>query len=68
VSILNRRNAVLGWAGWKVVKRVVRRKAAPPPPPTPLERVGGLKAVAAALVAAGAGVAGLLRLRKRGGG
>jgi hypothetical protein len=29
VSIVNRRNAVLGWGVWKIGKRVVRRKAPP---------------------------------------
>jgi MYXO-CTERM domain-containing protein len=27
VTILNRRNAVLGWGAWKVGKRVAKRKA-----------------------------------------
>lgn len=27
MGILNRRNAVLGWAAWQVGKRVARRKA-----------------------------------------
>jgi hypothetical protein len=27
VGIVNRRNAVLGWGVWKVVKRMLRRKA-----------------------------------------
>jgi hypothetical protein len=27
VGIVNRRNAVLGWGVWKVVKRVMKRKA-----------------------------------------
>jgi hypothetical protein len=27
VSIVNRRNAVLGWAAWKVGKRAMKRKA-----------------------------------------
>ena len=27
MGILNRRNAVLGWGVWKVVKRVMKRKA-----------------------------------------
>jgi hypothetical protein len=29
VSILNRRNAVLGWGVWQVGKRAMRRKASP---------------------------------------
>ena len=27
MSIVNRRNAVIGWAVWKVLKRAMRRKA-----------------------------------------
>ena len=27
MGILNRRNAVVGWAVWKLAKRIVRRKA-----------------------------------------
>jgi hypothetical protein len=26
VSVVNRRNAVIGWGVWKVAKRIVRRK------------------------------------------
>jgi len=27
MSVINRRNAVMGWAVWSIVKRVCRRKA-----------------------------------------
>jgi hypothetical protein len=27
MSVFNRRNAVMGWAGWKVAKRAGKRKA-----------------------------------------
>ena len=55
-----------GWAVWKLVKRMVRSKLRrkPPPPPPVVEKVRSPKAIAA-LLAAGAGLATFLRLRKR---
>jgi hypothetical protein len=29
VSVVNRRNAVVGWGVWKIAKRIVRRKTKP---------------------------------------
>jgi hypothetical protein len=65
VSILNRRNALTGWAVWKVVPRLVKRKLrrkAPEPPPKRVPR----KSALAALGAAAAGAVTFLRLRRRG--
>jgi hypothetical protein len=74
VSILNRRNAVTGWAVWQLGKRAARQKLQKlpirrqPPPPTRLEKLRtSPKAIGAVLMAAGAGLAALLRLRRRGG-
>jgi hypothetical protein len=60
MSILNRRNAVVGWAVTKVAKRVVKKKAADV---TPSARTGG--AAAGALAALGGA---LLFWKKRSGG
>jgi hypothetical protein len=72
MSVFNRRNAVAGWAVWKVGKQVVKRKLPlrrkqPPPPPTFVQKLqSSPKAIAAFFVAAGAGVAAFLRLRRGG--
>lgn len=60
MSILNRRNAVVGWLVVKVGKRVVRKKASDA---VPSAKTGG--AAAGALAALGGA---LLFWRKRGGG
>jgi hypothetical protein len=67
MGIVNRRNAVAGWAAWKLAKRVLRRKAqhAAAPVTTAARRP---KALFALLVAAGAGIATFLRSRAGGGG
>lgn len=67
MSIVNRRNAVIGWATWKVGKRVARRKAKSAAPSV---EGGRPNASAAGLVLAGAaGAAGALTFwRKRHGG
>jgi hypothetical protein len=69
VSIVNRRNAVLGWGVWQVSKRIAKRKAkgAAPSveggrPNKPAMAVG-----AAGLAGAAAGVATVLRKRRNGG-
>jgi hypothetical protein len=50
VSIVNRRNAVLGWGVWKLGKRVVRRKAPPKGgPPTKSLVAAGLAGAVGAL-------------------
>jgi hypothetical protein len=74
MSLLNYRNAIMGWAAWKVVKRIVREKVlrkapfipSPPPAPTVVQRARSPRAFAAYLAAAGS-VFAFLRLRKGGG-
>jgi len=61
MSIVNRRNALVGWATVKVGKRVVKRKAADA---VPSARTGG--AAAGALAAAG-GALFFWRRARRGG-
>ncbi|TML52376.1 MAG: hypothetical protein E6G15_10940 [Actinobacteria bacterium] len=58
MSIVNRRNAVVGWGVWKLGKRVVRRKAKSDGPPT--------KSLVAVAIAGAAGA--LTFWRKRGSG
>jgi hypothetical protein len=64
VSIVNRRNAVIGWGVWKVGKRVARRKAKAA---TPAIEDGRPNKPLLAVGAAGvAGIAGALTFwRKR---
>jgi hypothetical protein len=64
VTIVNRRNAVLGWATWKAGKRMARRKAKGAAPSV---EGGRPNASAAGLVAAGvAGAVGAATyVRKR---
>ena len=63
MGIVNRRNAVAGWAVWKLAKRFLRRKVKKTVPPVP-QAARHPKAFAAFLLAAGAGIATFLRLRK----
>ena len=65
MGILNRRNAVTGWAVWKVVQRLVRRKLERfrPAPPPPKKRP--IKSAVAVGGAAAVGAATLIRRRKR---
>jgi hypothetical protein len=53
MSIVNRRNAVMGWAVWKVVKRVGKRKAREAVPGT--GEHAGLNKSAIATIAAAVG-------------
>ena len=53
MAIMNRRNAVMGWAVWKVVKRVGRRKAREAVPGT--GEHAGLNKSAIATIAAAVG-------------
>ncbi len=54
MSIVNRRNAVLGWAVWNVGKRVARRKAkAAVPTVDPETKRPNASAIVAALAAVG---------------
>ena len=62
MGIVNRRNAVMGWAIWKVVKRVGKKKARQAAP-----SVSGGKpnrSLVAVVLAAAAGATAFLRGRK----
>ena len=59
MSIVNRRNAVLGWGVWKITKRAVKGKAKPDGPPK--------KSIAAVAVAATAGALTFWRKRSSSG-
>jgi hypothetical protein len=65
VGIVNRRNAVLGWGVWKVVKKVGKRKAKAAVPGT--GEHAGLNKSAIATIAASVGGA-LFFWRKKSGG
>jgi hypothetical protein len=67
MGIVNRRNAVLGWAVWNVGKRVARKKAKSAVPSVDLEakRPNAAATILAALAAVGGG---LMFWRKRGAG
>ena len=65
MSIMNRRNAFLGWLAWQVAKRVARRKARAAVPG--LEEGTRRPNRAAIVVALVAAAAGALWLRSRGG-
>ena len=57
MGIVNRRNAVLGWAVWNVGKRVAKRKAKSAVPSVDTETKRPNKpAIVAAVAAAGAGL------------
>ena len=64
MGIVNRRNAVMGWAAWQVGKRVARRKAKSAVPAIDAETKRPNKPAIAAGLAALAGV--LLFWRKKG--
>jgi hypothetical protein len=65
MGIVNRRNAVMGWAIWQVGKRVAQQKAKSAVPKVDTERKRPNKAAVAAGIAAVAGV--LLFWRKKAG-
>jgi hypothetical protein len=67
MSIVNRRNALLGWATWKVGKRVARRKAREAVPAVESGRPNK-PAIAAAGAAALAGSLFFWRKARKGGG
>ena len=58
MTIVNRRNAVLGWGVWKLGKRAVRGKAKSDGPPT--------KSIAAVAIAGAAGALTFWRRRSSG--
>ena len=62
VGIVNRRNAVMGWAVWKVAKRVGRKKARDAAPG--VEGGKPNKSLVAVVVAAAAGAFAFLRGRR----
>jgi hypothetical protein len=62
VGIVNRRNAVMGWAVWKVAKRVGKRKARGVAPTVESGRPN--KSLVAVVVAAAAGAFAFLRGRR----
>jgi hypothetical protein len=62
VSVINRRNAVMGWAVWKVVKRVGKKKARDATPS--VEGGKPNKSLIAVVVAAAAGAFAFLRGRR----
>ena len=64
MSIVNRRNAVLGWAAWKVGKRAMRRKAQSAKPTVEAGRPN--KSLVAATAAGAAATVGAVAVwRKR---
>jgi hypothetical protein len=69
VSIVNRRNAIMGWAAWAVAKTFLKEKVLrqkPTPPPTIADRAKSRKAIVAYALAAGTSVLVFLRLRRGG--
>jgi hypothetical protein len=62
MGIVNRRNAVLGWAAWKVGKRVARRKAKSAVPGTVDDTKRPNKSALALLIA---GIVGALTFWRR---
>jgi hypothetical protein len=62
MSVINRRNAVMGWAVWSVVKRVGRRKARNAAPS--VEGGKPNKSLVAVIVAATAGAFALILGRR----
>jgi hypothetical protein len=62
VSLINRRNAVIGWAVWKVAKRIGRKKARDVTPT--VEGGKPNKSLIAVALAAAAGAFALLRGRR----
>ena len=66
MAIVNKRNAVLGWAVWKVGKRAIKRKTKAAVPGVSTDRAGATKPAALAALAA-LGGAVLFWRRKSGG-
>jgi hypothetical protein len=62
VSIVNRRNAVMGWAVWKVAKRVGKKKARDAMPT--VEEGKPNKSLVAVVLAAAAGGLAFMRGRR----
>ena len=66
MSVINRRNAVMGWLAWGVGKRVLKKKAKGAVPSVDSETKRPNKSAIALLIASAAGV--LTFWRKRSGG
>jgi hypothetical protein len=66
MSILNRRNAVLGWVALAVGKRVIKRKAKTVVPSVDSETRKPNKSAIALLIAGAVGVSTFLRSRSGG--
>ena len=64
MGIVNRRNAVMGWAVWKVAKRAGKKKARGAAPT--VEGGKPNKSLVAVVLAAAAGAAAFLRGRRSG--
>jgi hypothetical protein len=62
MSVINKRNAVMGWAAWSVAKRVGKRKARSATPS--VEGGKPNKSLIAVVLAALAGVLTFLRVRR----
>jgi hypothetical protein len=67
MSILNRRNAALGWVALAVGKRVIKRKAKTVVPAVDLQTRKANKSAVALLIAGAVGVTTFLRSRSSGG-
>ena len=65
MSIVNRRNAVLGWTVWNVGKRVAKRKAKAAVPTIDSETKRPNKSFVASLLGAAAGALWFLRRHGR---
>jgi hypothetical protein len=63
VSIVNRRNAVMGWAAWQIGKRVMRHKAKSAVPKVDLEERRPNKGAIALFAAAVGGLVFFWRRR-----
>jgi hypothetical protein len=68
VGILNRRNAVMGWAVWKLGKRMAKRKAKDAVPKVDTDTKRPNKSAVALLIASAVGVATFWRKRAGDGG
>ena len=64
MSVVNRRNAVLGWTVWKLGKRVAKRKAKAAVPSVDPETKRPNKSLIASVVGTAAGALWFLKRRK----
>lgn len=66
MSIVNRRNAVMGWAAWQVGKRVVKHKAKDAVPKVDIDERRPNKSAVALFAASVGGIVFFLRRRSGG--